>query len=427
MKDFPPNKVWHKDFVLIWQGQFVSLIGSQAFFIGMMFWIKHTTGSAALMGTLMMAANIPAVLLSPIGGTVADHYNRKNIIIITDIISGIAVIMLAALVYFYPDATELILAYLFFVAVLMGATGAFFRPAVLAALPDLIVKEKLPAANAIIQATIQIAMLIGNAVGGVLFRLLGAPLLFFLNGLTYLFSAISEAFVYLPDNAVQKEHKQDSTMTMCKGMKCRFASFASETKEGFHYLMKKPGMREFFLFAAAINFFSVPAVILLPFYVEDYLHLATDWYGFLISSYGLGALVGYAVAGVIKLHGNARLVALAISFTMIAFGVGGLGIIQNQYAAMLTIFVMGVCNAFLNVNLLTIIQFHTEDHIRGRVFGLLGLLTGGITPIAMGLSGIIFDLLDRSFTSLYMGTAMLILLTGVGLAMSKNYRDLLRS
>ena len=104
-----PTKLFNRHFVLLWQGQFVSSMGSQAFSIAMMFWIKHATESATLMGLIMMVSQIPAVLLGPLGGSFADRHSRRSIIIWCDLLRGLLVLSLAAVMFLDPGATDLIL------------------------------------------------------------------------------------------------------------------------------------------------------------------------------------------------------------------------------------------------------------------------------------------------------------------------------
>ncbi len=419
------RKIWNSDFFLLWQGQFVSLLGSQAFFIAMMFWIKQNTGSATLMGLLMMSASIPGVLFNPIGGTIADRYSRKTILIMTDTINGMAVLTLATSVFLLPaEYNQFILVHMFIVAVLLGSTGAFFRPAILACLPDLVPKEKLNAANSIGQATMQIAQLLGNSVGGVLFRVLGAPLMFLIDGISYLISAFSESFINLPDKSDPSQKDESKAK---KPIRELFHEFWQETKDGLHYLLAKKGMREFFTIGAIINFFMVPASVLLPFYVEDHLQATTDWYGFIIAALGVGSLIGYAIAGVSKPKGFAKLVILSVCFILMSCCITAMGFIDDPYVALLLMAIIGLCNGIINVNMLTIIQLHIDDDMRGRMFGLLGTLTGSIIPIAMGLSGIIFDLLDRSIPRIYGLTGVILIVTAGLVSLSKNYRYFLTS
>jgi len=98
-----PTKLFNKNFVLLWQGQLVSLFGAHAYLIAMMFWIKHQTGSATLVGLVMMVSQIPGVVLGPISGVFVDRYSRWKIIVGSDLIRGLVTISLATLVFLRPD------------------------------------------------------------------------------------------------------------------------------------------------------------------------------------------------------------------------------------------------------------------------------------------------------------------------------------
>jgi MFS transporter, DHA3 family, macrolide efflux protein len=406
----PPEKLLNKNLFLLWQGQFISLLGSQAFNIAMMFWVKQTTGSATLMGLLMMSASLPAVILSPLGGVFADRYSRKKIMIISDTLDGLAIISLAIFMYWAPNAPWLI-GYLFFVAILLGCSGAFFRPAINAALPDIVPKAQLPAANALAASTVQIAQLCGNVIGGILFRVLGAPLMFLIDGLSYLFSACTELFIQLPEP--KKQEKTDNHW---------FKQFVTESREGLQYLTDKQGMKEFFVLAGLVNFLITPCIILLPFYVEDFLQATTDWYGFIIAAYGAGALVGYALAGIFKVTATRRIVPMTLAFTMMALLICTAGFTTDKVTALGIMTLIGICNGYVNVNILTILQASTEENLRGRVFGLLGTLTGSVMPLAMGLSGIVFDLVGRNISLIFVASGSLLLITAITISLRKNYR-----
>ncbi|MBT4837628.1 MAG: MFS transporter [Methylococcales bacterium] len=422
------GKLWNRNFTLIWQGQFISLLGSQAFLISLMFWIKDATQSATVLGLVMMAASIPTVIISTVGGALADRFDRKKIIVLMDMIAGVAVLSLAAMMYFMGEHTNLVIAYITFTAMVLGITGGIFRPTILAALPDLVPKDKLNSANAISQATIQFATLLGSGVGGVLYRVLGAPLLLFIDGITYLISALSESFITLPKKSKTEEEKEDEPVGKVCGKLCRtVGTFIADTKEGFLYLIKRTGMKEFFYVAGSINFFVIPCTVLLPFYVEDYLHQPPDWFGFITAALGVGSMFGFAIAGVFKFTGKARLVTISIAFIGMSVMLACLGLVHNPYHALLVMAITGMCNGFLNVNMLTIIQANTDDHMRGRVFGILTTITGSIVPVGMGLTGIIFDLVNNSIPTIYIGTGVILLVIAGIISLSKNYRALLTS
>jgi MFS family permease len=237
MDEKKPARLFNRNFFLLWQGQFVSQIGSQAYAIAMMLWVKHETGSASLMGFLMMVSMIPFVILGPIAGTFADHFSRRKIIIFSDILSGIPVLTLAFLMFYLPHASQFLIVCLFLVNVTLAIIRSFFNPAIAASIPDIVPREKVSAANSLNQSSVQISQFIGQGIGGYLFVLLGAPLLFLIDGITYLFSAFSESFIRIPQKIPEKKG----------GWLDKFKQFKADTSEGFRYVWGQTGIRALFL------------------------------------------------------------------------------------------------------------------------------------------------------------------------------------
>lgn len=415
MMNIEKKKLMNKDFFLLWQGQLVSQVGTQAFHIAMMFWVKHQTGSASLMGLIMMIAMIPAVILGPIGGTVADRVSRKKIIVIGDMLNGIIVSGLAVLMFYYSDHTKLIIVILFIVSMLVGIVGSFFRPAISASIPDIVPEDKIATANSLNQFSVQLSTFIGQGAGGIFFRLLGAPFLFLVDGITYLFSSLSESFIDIPQKLPEKS----------KNLQQLWNSFKNELIEGFHYVWEKPGMKNLFLMASVLNFFSMPVIVLLPFYVEDFLGVRADWYGYLMAGFGFGSMIGYLVAGVIKVTGNMRKNLMIISLILSSLFIYFIVLIQTSIASLVLFIIMGIVNGYINVNILTILQLSTHSTIRGRVFGLLQTISAGLTPIAMALSGLVFDIVNHNISLIFTVCGFTTALISITASTNKDFRDYL--
>ncbi len=410
-----PTRLMNRNFFLLWQGQLVSQLGSQAFSIAMVFWIKHATGSATLMGLLLMLSNLPAVILGPLAGTFADRHSRRNIIILCDFLNGIAVLSLAAWMFLAPEAQSLIIIWLFIVSMAVAAVTTFFRPAISAAIPDIVPSERVAAANSLNQASVQISTFLGQGLGGVLYRILGAPVLFLIDGLTYLFSAFSELFIRIPQVIPEKSADWQR----------KLQDLQQETLEGFRYVWNRSGMRNFFLAIALLNFLFVPTIVLFPFYVEDFLKTSVDWYGFLLASFGAGALAGYLLAGAIHLPGRTRSVVVMLMIVGTALIGILLGVNRSPLGALILMLAVGIMSGFINISIITILQLSTPSEIRGRVFGLLSTLSAGLIPISMGLTGVVADLLHQNVPLILISTGVLGTLFSAWLLTSQEFREFL--
>jgi len=405
----------NRNFVLLWQGQFVSQLGSQAFMIAMMFWLKHATGSATVMGVVMMASMIPMVVLSPIGGAVADRVSRRRVIIACDLASGVSVLSLAAVMFARPDATSLLIAWLLAVAVVGGIVRAFFMPAIKAAIPSIVPEERIAAANSLNEGSTEVSTLIGQGVGGVLFRVLGAPVLFLIDGVTYLVSAVSETFITIPQALPEQ---REPWRGVARAVRC-------ELREGLSFVWTHRGMRNLMVAAAVMNFFAMPYFVLLPFYVEDSLRLTPDWYGYLLAAFGGGGIIGYSLAGAARLSGRARGTAMLFALIGVSACMAALGVARAAWHALTLMAFAGLLNGFFHVNTVTLLQKGTPEELRGRVFGVLHTLVLGLAPLAMGLAGVAADALDQNVRLLFEVCGGVLLVTAGAAAASRELRAFL--
>jgi MFS family permease len=411
----PTERLLNRSFVLLWQGQFASQIGNQLHATAMMFWVKHATDSASLMGLMLMLSMLPGVILGPLGGTIADRYSRRRIIVLSDLACGVAVLLLAGLLFLAPGARGVTVAWLFATSVLIGAVGAFFRPAISASIPDLVPPSRIEAANSIAQSSYQISVFAGQGLGGTLFRLLGAPVLFLANGVSYLFSAFLATFIRIPQRLPHAERRSSEILR----------AFLAETAEGFRFVWGRRGLRNLFLAAAMLNFFTAPFGVLLPFYVEDHLHAPTDWFGFILASLGVGALLGYGIAGLARARGAARGTMLIAALVLTGLALGALGAVHAPLPALGLTLVVGLLTGLINIQLTAILQRTTPTEIRGRVFGLLGTLSMGLMPIGMGLAGVAADAVGRRVAPIFMACGAAVAAVTLLVALDRDFRQYL--
>lgn len=411
-----PTRFLNRDFLLLWQGQFVSMLGSQAFSVAMVFWIKRQTDSASLLGLGMMSQWVPAILLGPFGGTLADRMSRRQILILADVVRGVAAIALAALVLTMPGRSGAILAGLLVLSAIMGACDAFFRPAISATIPDLVPEKDVTRANSANRLALDVSTFLGYGVGGVLFRILGPGILFLVDGITYLFSAVTEAFIRLPPPppVAKKSSWREAG-----------ADFWRELKLGLRYVAGRKGLRYLLFLAPLDSLFMVTIVVLLPFFVEDFLLVKPDWYGYLVATFGAGSFLGSVTAGVTNLTGRPRkwaYLACAMGFGAAAIG---LSFTRSAPVTMALIFAAGLMSGFNTIHVLSRAQVTTPPELRGRVLGLFETLGLSAMPVAAGTAGIVADLLGRNIPLVYLGCGVALIAVALVQAGKREVRDFL--
>jgi len=411
------DRLFNRNFLLLWQGQLVSRLGTQVYSIVIALWLKHTleaSGSAgSLVGSFFMLSAIPMVLFSAFGGAVADRFSRKKIILFGDVISGIIVTALGIFLLYTQAANSLAIGAVFIVGISLSTIGAFFGPAISASVPDMVPEDKLPAANSMGQLSQKISVFFGQGLGVPLMHLLGLPLLVIINGITYLVSAFSESFITIPQIIPDK----------MKNYKEYYLVFKTDLQEGIHYIWKNSGLKKLLLSSIILNFMTMPIIILLMFYVEDFLGASSNWYGFLLAIYGIGALAGFTGAGIINAKGRKRTRLLITFMLMEPLGYILMTYADSPFQAAALFFMGGMFNGFVMVNITTILQLTTPSNIRGRVFGALTTISASTAPFGMGLGGFLYDLLDQNIALIYISSGVLMFLLVTFFAFSKDFRN----
>jgi DHA3 family macrolide efflux protein-like MFS transporter len=334
-----------------------------------------------------------ATFLSPIGGTLADRYSRKWLLVLLDLLSGAAVLTLAALFFAFPGRIGLLVAALFVVNIVREICTTFFQPTVMAIVPDLVSPERLPGANAYVDTTNQVIMFVGQGAGGVLFRILGAPMLFLVDGISFVVSGITLMFIRVPSRQATRPGS---------GSRQSFRDLWRETAVGFRFVLTHPGLRIFLVFAGIYNFFQASNFVLLPFYVKDVLGRDADWYGFMLGGFALGLSLGSVMGGVAGYKGRARFVAMIVCLVLVGMFRGALSLTNRPVLATAFLFAAGLSTGFYGVYITSVLQSAIPADLRGRAIGVITTFRWGVVPLGMGFFGIVAETTGISIPTIFL-------------------------
>lgn len=364
------KKIWNKDLILLLLGQSISRLGDSAHHIALMWFILEKTGSSAVMGTLSALAYIPSLILGPLAGVVADRYSRKKIIVLFDFNRGIIVSILAFLFF----TKGLTIPEIFVLTVLLSISSAFFNPCIPSSLPEMVDADNLPRANSLFSIAGRVTEVLGPSVGGIVYKILSAGWLFTFNAISFFIAAIFSIFIRIP------QRYQEGKMNV-----------ALDIKEVFLKIKEDKELMALGITAAILNFFYVPFFVLLPVYIKNYLQFDASVYGFVLGAGGIGSLIGLLIASTISPSGSGKY--NLFRFSLIGQGAfcGLLALPLGRFQLMIVFFIIQLLNIFVNIYLTTTFQLMIPSQERGRFFGLLGLFTGGLMPIAMSSAGIIAE------------------------------------
>ncbi|HUP45943.1 MAG TPA: MFS transporter [Thermoanaerobaculia bacterium] len=395
--------LFNRSFLLLWQGQIVSQLGNQAFLIAGTLFTLEQTGSARMMSAVMAASVIPIVLLAPLGGSFADRYSRRGLLVVTYAARAVAIGGFGLYLLVGPEIGGSMVPVLIAVAFFGGAMSAVFVPTVQAFIPDLVPAARLGAANSLNQLSMQSAVLIGQASGGLLYASLGAAALFLLDALGFAYAAVVTAMLPRDRTAATGRARWSDAIR----------AYAVEAAEAVRYIRSIRGMAPLILIFTLVNFSFMPVFVLLPLYVRNVLGAGAQWYGFLLAASGAGALAGSLIAAATVARGRRASRLAAPCVAGIAMSVLLLAMTTQRFVAATAFVIVGALASIINVALITAFQQRSRSEMRGRVMALVVVLSTAATPVGMAAGGVMGDLWRDSLPLMFaLCGSMLLLIAG---------------
>ena len=193
------KKLWNKDFILLLQGSVVSTIGDMMCSVAIGYWVYEKTGSNSLMGIMSAISMLVTMVLSPFSGSIIDKCNRKWILVGMDLLQSVIMITVGILAFM----DKLNVAGVLIAAFLAALGTAFYSPAVNTVILDIIPHDDLVRGQSVFSGATSFVNMIGTAFSGVMVAFFGVPLIIVINGLSNLYSAISEYFIKVPRTVKQ--------------------------------------------------------------------------------------------------------------------------------------------------------------------------------------------------------------------------------
>lgn len=379
------QKLFTKDFTLVVIGQIISLFGNATIRFALPLYLLNLTGSSALYGTVTACAFIPAILLSPVGGIVADRVNKRNVMVILDFFTAAVILTFSLLM----KEGNIILLLTVTMMLLYGIAGAY-QPSVQASIPALVDQDHFMEANSIINTISSFSSLMGPVLGGILYSAYGLAPVLWVCTVCFTLSAVMEIFIKIPFR------KQASGGGILK-------TAGEDFVKSVRFIQReRPVIGKALLVVCGINLFlSAMIVVALPYLITEVLDMgagqANRLYGFAQGALAAGGLSGGICAGLfadkleVQKAGSLLTAASLCIFPMgAALMLFSSGMI-NYIVITACCFVIMVFSTIFTVQMLSFIQTETPQNLIGKVIAVILTISMCAQPLGNALYGVLFE------------------------------------
>ncbi|MCX6641401.1 MAG: MFS transporter [bacterium] len=357
----------HRNYRLFFSGQGISLIGTWLTRVATGWLVYRLTDSAFLLGVVGFAGQIPTFLLSPFAGLLADRWNRRRLLVLTQILSMLQSFVLAGLALTHTITVW----HIIILSLLQGIVNAVDTPARQAFVVELVERrEDLPNAIALNSSMFNGARLIGPSLAGVLIAFASEGWCFLVDGFSYLAVIAS----LLAMSIAAKPGKPSKVQVW------------QELREGFVTAFGFLPIRSILILIAVAGFMGMPYIVLMPVFARDVLHGGPHTLGFLMGAAGLGALVGALfLASRRDVRGLGRIIAVTSS--LFGLGIMAFALSHTTWLSVALMLVTGFAMMVQTASCNTILQTIVQEDMRGRVMSLFAVAMVGMAPFGSLFAG----------------------------------------
>ena len=405
------SKIFNRDFNLVVIGQIISLLGSAILRFAINLYVLDITGRADVFSIVLAISFIPYPIFSPIGGAIADRFNRRNLMVIFDFTSsGIVLIAILALLNGVSS-----IVFITIILTLLSLISAMYQPAVQASIPVLVKEDGLEQANGIVSGVGALSGMIGPVLGGALYGIIGLDNLLVISCIAFAFSAVMEIFIHIPFVKM----KQSGSMVV---------TIVADLRAGIQYMVNKNRViLKICILAAGINFFLSSFLIVgTPYILRITMKSSDTMYAVGMALAEASTIVGALSMGLFSkrmklrtlykwLYAIAAMVipmAIAVTGEVLSFGYLPSFILYFLFAMLIMVFA-----TIISIYVITQVQKETPNEILGKIMAIIM----AVAQCAVPLGQMIYGFLIEKFSGiifipiLIMGVAT----AGIGVAAKK--------
>jgi MFS family permease len=381
-----------RDFGLLWAGETVSQIGDGLNKVALLWFAYQTSHSALRTSLIGILQTVPALALGPVIGVYLDKLPKKPTMIVINVLHG----LLVALIPLFYGLGVLSLGLLYTLVLMISVVSAFYGPALMAALPLVAGRSELRPANALIQGTSMIGVLLGPVVAGVGISAFGIAKVLYADALTFVFLVLCMLGIRMQEtNAIGR-------------LPTRLSEFAQSIREGLDFLLRRQrGILFLTLVSGLQNIGASAFLFLLPAVVKKDLDLDALSLGFIWSAFGSGMLLATVLIAALKLQPRALLHVVLSSLVLGGVSIAGLAYVRSSLAAATLMVIIGFSAAAFNPVVFTLLQDSTPEGMRARVITAFNTATTSMAMLGMLVFGWAADRVGQDPTMIAIGVVLL--------------------
>jgi MFS family permease len=391
----------HRNYRLFFSGQLISVSGTWMQDTALPWLVLQLTHSPVYVGLLVFARYAPFMAFGLFSGALADRFDNRRVVIVTQassmlIAAGLAVLALSGVDQLWP----------YFVLAFLGGTALVFDAPNRHALTfQLVGRDELPNAVALNSSLFNAGRVVGPAVGGVLIAAVGVGWCFAVNAGSFL-AVLAGLLLIRSSELFSLDRGLVSTKT------------GAAIREGLAYVWRSPQLKLVLGITIVVSATGFNFRVLLPVLASGTLHAGAEVFGVLFACFGAGALLGALGSAAL---GRASWKALILGAAGFSSGMLLLAPVRNAVVAAALLFVIGFCFSTWTANSQSILQLTAPDRLRGRVLGLYLFAFAGLSPVGALLAGWLADAGGTELAFAVAGTAGLTV-TALAVAQSRGWR-----